>query len=293
MSEQPETESLSIEDRIANAFEPEQPEVEAQPEQQEADAPESEASPEFSEVEFEGKSYQVPPEIKDALLRQSDYTKKTTEVSERQRAIEQKELQLKAVENERKFHEHVQSDISQMQEIDFQIKQWKSVDVTGMTSEELWKISRQVDALKDKRAELSNALGAKWSGFQSQQQQLAHEAMSKAQEHISKAIKGWGPDSQKSIREYAMNEGFTSPELDAMSDPRLVKALYKAQQYDKLQKAAVDGRVKSAPTVKPGSSNPMPQTVKEQFALKKTLSNPKLTSNQKAKAIEADIMKRF
>jgi hypothetical protein len=37
----------------------------------------------------------------------------------------------------------------------------------------------------------------------------------------------------------------------------------------------------------------MPQHVKDQFALKKTLSNKTLTSAQKAKAIERELMNRF
>lgn len=295
MSEQPETESLSIEDRLYAQFEPEQPDAEAPPEQPEEPvegAPESEAQPEFQEIEYEGKTYQVPAELKDALLRQSDYTKKTTEVSQRQQALEQKELQIKAVENERKFHEVVKQDISQIQEIDFQIKQWKSVDVTGMPSEQLWQLKSRIDDLKEQRAQLTNGINGKWQQFQSEQMQLANEAFAKANEAVTKLIKGWGPESQKAIREYALTEGYTAPELDSLSDPRLVKTLWKAQQFDKLQAQQVQGRVKSVPTVKPGSSNPMPQQVKDKLALQKTLKSAK-TSGEKAKAIERALMDRF
>jgi hypothetical protein len=133
MSEQPETESPSIEDRLAAQFEPEQSAAEASPEQPEQEtATESDAQPEFAEVEFEGKAYQVPPEIKDALLRQSDYTKKTTEVRSVNERLSSKSSSTRPLRTERKFRESVSDDVSQMQEIDFQIKQWKSVDVTGL-----------------------------------------------------------------------------------------------------------------------------------------------------------------
>lgn len=293
MSEQPETESLSIEDRLAAQFEPEQPETEDTSEQpgQEA-AEESEAQPEFIEVEFNGKAYQIPPELKDAFYAQADYTKKTTEVAEQKRAIEQKELQHRAWEAERAFNQSVKDDINQIQKLDFQIEQWKAVDVTGMSSEELWKVSRQVEQLKEKRAELSNGINNKWQSHQAEQQKLSQEALTKAQEHISKLIKGWGAETQKAIREYALAEGYTAPELDALSDPRLVKTLWKAQQFDKLQAQNIQGKVKSLPTVKPGSSNPMPQHVKDKFALQKSLKSAK-TSGDKAKAIERALMDRF
>lgn len=296
MSEQPATESLSIEDRLAAQFEPEQPEAEAPPEQQEQPeevAAESEAQPEFQEIEYEGKTYQVPAEIKDAILRQSDYTKKTTEVSERQRALEQKELQLKAVENERKFHEHVKQDINQIQKIDFQIEQWKSVDVTGMTSEELWKISRQVDQLKEQRQQLSNGINSKWQGFQQEQSTLMQQARAKAEEYVSKSVKGWGPEVQKALTDYGVSQGYTSEELSQLSfDARYVNTLWKAHQFDKLQTKQVQGKVTSIPTVKPGSSNPMPQAVKDNFAYKKQMASAK-TSSQKAAVIQKRLESLF
>jgi hypothetical protein len=295
MSEQPETESLSIDDRIYAQFADEQPEVEAPAEEQQPteEAAESEAQPEFVDIEFEGKAYQVPPELKDAILRQSDYTKKTTEVSERQRALEQKELQIKAAEAEKTFRDSVKDDIRAIDRLDYQIEQYKSVDVTGMSAEELWKLSRHIEKLNSDKAQLANGLNQKWHGFQQQQQQLLADAKAKAEEHVSKAIKGWGPEAKKAVRDFAVNQGFTQAEIDSIGDPRVVNTLWKAAQFDKLQSQNIQGKVKAVPTVKPGSSNPMPQAVKDQFALKKQLNNPKLSSSQKAKAIERELMNRF
>jgi len=294
MSEQPETESQSVEDRLMAQFEPEQPETETPEEQpaQEA-APESEAQPEFHDVEYEGKTYQVPPELKEALLRQSDYTKKTTEVADRQRALEQREFRQRAVDNERAFHDTVKPDINQIQRIDFEIEQWKAVDVTGMNAEQLMQLSRKMDQLKEKRVELSNGLTPKWQAYQQQQQQLANEAQAKYLEAIAKSVPGWNADLDAELTQYALSEGYTEDQLRGNRDPTYVKTLWKARQYDKAQAALVNGKVKIAPTVKPGSSNPMPQAVKDRFALKKTLSNPKLNSASKAKAIEAELMRRF
>lgn len=293
MSEQPETESLSIEDRLAAQFEPEQPEE--QQEQQAAEQPESDAetTPDFVEVDYDGETYQVPPKLKDAILRQSDYTKKTTEVSQRQQALEQKELQIRAVESERQFHESVKPDIAQIQEIDFQIKQWKAVDVTGMTSEQLWQVKTQLDNLKDKREEMARGIDSKWRGWQQEQSKLLGEIQQKANEYVTKSIKGWGPDVQKALTDYGVAEGYTAAELNQLStDARIVKTLWKAQQYDKAQQQLAQGKLRVTPTVKPGSSNPMPQDVKDKLAFTKQMKSAK-TSGEKAKAIEAELMRRF
>ena len=47
-----------------------------------------EVEEEAEEVDFEGKKYLVAKELKDALLRQSDYTRKTQEVAETRKQIE-------------------------------------------------------------------------------------------------------------------------------------------------------------------------------------------------------------
>lgn len=293
--EQPATESPSIEDRLAAQFEPDQPDGQ-QPEQPagtETPEPESEAAAsEFVETEFNGKTYQVPPELKDALMAQSDYTRKTTEVAERSKAIEQKELAYRAYEAERKFNAAVKDDIAQMQEIDFSVKQWKSIDVTGMTSEQLWQVKTQVDNLKEKREELSRNVNSKWNAHQQEQIALANEAQSKAQDAVAKSIKGWGPEAKAAMRDYALTEGYTAAEIDTLADPRMVKTIWKAQQYDKLQAQKVQGKVQIAPTVKPGSSNPMPQQVRDKLALRKQLGSAK-TSGEKAKVIERELMNRF
>lgn len=294
--EQPATESPSIEDRLAAQFETEQPEQQQaeQPEQVDnTPEPESEKpTPEFVETEFNGKTYQVPPELKDALMAQSDYTRKTTEVAERAKAIEQQQLAYKAWEAERNFNTAVKDEIAQIQEIDFSLKQWKSIDATGMTSDQLWQISREVEKLKERRDELKNGVNAKWNKHQQELIALANEAQSKAQEAVAKSIKGWGPEAKAAMRDYAMSEGYTAAEIDTLADPRMVKTIWKAQQYDKLQSQKIQGQVKVAPTVKPGSSNPMPQQVKNQLAERKQINAAK-TSADKAKVIERMMERRF
>ncbi len=297
MSEQPETESLSIADRLAAQFEPElneQPEHEETPEQPEQEAaPESDAQPEFVEVEYEGKAYQVPPELKDALMAQSDYTKKTTEVSERMRVAEQKELQHRAFEAERAFHQKARDDIKAIDQIDFQIEQWKKVDVSALDAKQLWQVKAQIDELKDQREKLTNGLNTKWQEFQQEQTRLVQEARTKAEEHIAKKLKGWTAETKKSLREYALSEGYTAPEVDTINDPRLITLLWKSQQFDKLQAQASKGKVTTVPTVKPGSSNPMPQHVKDSLAYRKQISKPGMSDSQKAKVIERELMNRF
>src|SRR5215204_4003947 len=49
---------------------------------------------EFEEVERAGKKYRIPAALKGELMMQSDYTKKTQEVSETRKALEAREAEI-------------------------------------------------------------------------------------------------------------------------------------------------------------------------------------------------------
>jgi broad specificity polyphosphatase/5'/3'-nucleotidase SurE len=76
-------------------------------------------------------------------------------------------------------------------------------------------------------------------------------------EYLRKAIPRFDADTVSGLRNYAVGEGFTSPEVESINDPRLVKLMWKAQQYDTLkasQKSAVEAVQKAPPMIKPGST---------------------------------------
>ena len=56
-----------------------------------ADGAPDEGQPEddTEEVDWDGAKYRVPKPLKDALLRQADYTRKTQELAEQRRTVEQ------------------------------------------------------------------------------------------------------------------------------------------------------------------------------------------------------------
>jgi hypothetical protein len=64
---------------------------------------EDSTAPSFEEVEYEGELYQVPPKLKEAIIRQSDYTKKTQEVAETRKLIEHQQSQLRVAQQQAAF----------------------------------------------------------------------------------------------------------------------------------------------------------------------------------------------
>jgi hypothetical protein len=77
-----------------------------------------------------------------------------------------------------------------------------------------------------------------------------------ANETLKTEIPGWGNELYGKILKAAVDQGFKSEEANNITDPRAIKALWKAMQYDALQKAKPSVEKRSAPqtpkVVKPG-----------------------------------------
>ena len=56
-----------------------------------------EETSDLADVEYEGKTYKLPAELKDALLRQSDYTKKTMSLADRVREVEETKTKVEEI----------------------------------------------------------------------------------------------------------------------------------------------------------------------------------------------------
>mgnify|MGYP003153296558 CR=1 FL=1 len=98
---------------------------------------EVEAAEELLDVEYDGVVYQVPPELKDALLRNSDYTQKTQAVSERRKEIEMLQQQVETTQNEQNFITEIQPDLNNLGLLQAHVQQMEAglqQNLASMTS---------------------------------------------------------------------------------------------------------------------------------------------------------------
>ena len=108
---------------------------------------------------------------------------------------------------------------------------------------------------------------------------------------MKKAIPGWSDALAKDITEHAISEGYTNQELSSFTDPRHMKTLWKAREYDRLKSAAKAVPAKIA-VVKTGASTPMSPQTKDKIAFQK--SKAKASSpTQKARLIEEKLTREF
>ena len=256
--EEPEEETEQSEEPEGDDEEPtEDEEVEAEED--------SEEQPKSLKLKINGEELEKPLDEVIALAQQGlDYTKKTQEVAEQRKALEDYAQTIKV--QEQKFNEALQlnqaliSEVAQLTNIDNQLAQFNDVNWQELSDNdfvEAQKLFFTYNQLQQQRANIANDLGQKQQQLQAQQAQSIQERVAKGKEILAKEIPNWSRDTSQAIISTGKEYGFTDDELGMIVDPRHVKVLHDAMQWRKLQSnSVVKNKVSQAkPVVKPGAKD--------------------------------------
>lgn len=239
------------------------------------------------DVDYEGAKYRVPKVLKDALLRQADYTRKTQELAEQRRTVEQHftsltqqaELQQQTLEH-RVALRNVEQTLQQLQNIDFNQYDQSDPQVAAWVAQQSMRVVQYSQA----KAELEGAIEKTETDFQQLSERSRANAIAQADQVLSREIEGWSPQFVRDLAGYAVeNFGITPQELqdsvinpDGTADTRTFKVLarlHKAEtelarlkaQTTKAQQAAKQAAVTPAKAVgqraggyKPGLDDSLP-----------------------------------
>lgn len=230
------------------------------PEDEPESQTEGDGQDDAEEVEFEGKAYKVPKELKDALLRQADYTQKTQAVAEQRKAIEERAQLLeqrervmgmafdKAVELR-----EVQNRLAQFEQID-----WQSLNHEQATQLNIAYQQLQREAQK-KYGELQQVQAASQQLTETQRQQM----LADAEKDLKARLPSFNAEVAAQIKVAAREYGITDQELNAVMDPRYVHVLHDAMKWRALQaeKPKAMQKVVQAPkAIKPQAAQPKQRT---------------------------------
>ena len=279
----------SLEDRLASKFgfdtqndegtvEVETPDAEADgAEQPGAQATDSEEI----ELEYNGKVYRIPKELQDARLRHEDYTRKTQDIAERARVID---AQARMVQEQQQFQAAHAADLQNLQAIRAQHQSLSSMDISQVTDPmQFMKIQKAIQDLEKADAAQVAAINQKAQEFQGKLQQSLAQLQEQGERTLKQVIPKWGPEVAKELSEYGISEGYQKHELAQLYDPRHVKTLWKAQQWDKLQasKPSTQNRANAAaPVLRPGASNPEMNKRMEKVRFAKAMQTAKTTQQK-------------
>lgn len=226
------------------------------------------AEDEYEELEFEGEKLAIPKnsKIKEALMKNADYTRKTSEVAEMRRATEAQALE---IQKEREaLQAHFQSR-AELFAIDQRLKQYEQVNFQELyqsdpdTANRLhWERQNLLEIKNAKKSELDNA--EKEITLKEQQETAKRQQEGAAV--LSREISGWNVEKAKATADYIKSQtslGITEEAIRDLDSGKYGAApivwAHKAYLYDQLLKRqATKPAAPQAPlkVVKGGKSPP-------------------------------------
>jgi len=215
--------------------------------------------PEQVEVEYDGKTYLLPPELKDALLRQADYTRKTQEVAEGRRRLQaahaahdQQAMTIRA---------HM-TDAARVVALNDQLAQFDQLDWRGLQEKDparaqaLLQHRERIKRLRDRAA---RAWTEKEREHISHSQRATAKRVHEVHAHLPRLIADWSPELDVKLAQCGTAHGISQSEMTeaALHNPAFVKLLHKAHLFDeaerqKQKKQTFDAALAARPVTRVG-----------------------------------------
>jgi hypothetical protein len=207
----------------------------------------------------------------------SDYTKKTQEVAEQRKVIDQ---EAKAIIEARKVRDDYSQKLQAVEQFltgtndsPEDLATMKENDPIGYAVK-VAEMTEKKDQLQIVQAEQNRIAQQQNSDREAQMQQyVAGEAQKLAQSLPEFSDNTKGEQVRNEIRNYGKKVGFTDEELSSVYDSRHVLVLHKAAQYDKLMagKAGVKKKVANAPKMIKGGAKVKQSVTDKQKKLQQRL----------------------
>lgn len=221
-----------------------------------------EPAEELETIELDGKQYQIPAALKGGFLMQQDYTRKTQELAEQRRGLEEMSNNLR--QQTQASQEEMQSRAT-LVALDTALEHFAQTNWDQFMSQDPIEANRQwmrYQQLKEQRGQIANDLQQRHFQRTHEAKQDTAKRFAETQEFAKKNIKGWSPELETQVLEFARSQGATDDNIrDAMS-PMVFKLLYLARiGNESLSKATTVPKVPAAQPAKPlstvgGKSNP-------------------------------------
>ena len=212
-------------------------------------------------ITINGEEHEVSmDELLKGYSRQSDYTKKTQELSEHRKAFEGARQQM-AQEYHQIQAERQQYVDSLQQIVDTSVPgldQYASVNWEQLKAEDPIAFITKKEEFRDSQDQIAQYQAQQEEVYQKQYQEYqkqAHQTLHQEHVKMAEVLPEWKePEKQKKlakdIKEYALSVGYTPEEVGSLVDHRSLLVLIKAQKYDSLQNADVKSKkLKNKPKV--------------------------------------------
>lgn len=183
---------------------------------------ETEATPEEEiEIEYDGETRKLPPKWKDAFLRHQDYTRKTMDLGEQRKAIEQERetVRTAAAQIAQDFQAQVQ-----LHSLQSRIQELQSADTSYWTADEVQAGIAELNALQQQAVGLSGHLAQRDQHRQASFQQERTKCLSEA----AARVPNFSDQRRTELEELAVSVGFDPRDVQALNIPGAYEVLHYA-----------------------------------------------------------------
>lgn len=203
------------------------------------------------EIDYDGDKFKVPKKLKDAFLRQQDYTQKTQSLAEQRKAVA---AQAEQIRQQAELQQQFIADYSEAKAIEKQLAQYKALDWNALMEADpvqAMKIDRQYRELQQHHSEVVGNLAQKQQQQALLMQRENAKRLQEGLEVLKREIKGWSPEMAKNLTDYGQEIGFSAEELANVTNPNAIKLLHKAYQFDQIMKQKTRPQSKPVAQEKP------------------------------------------
>lgn len=275
----PESENdipLSDETEVTEAPESDSEELEvSEAESGETEEGEGELQPEVFEYEADGVKYSVPKALESALMMHKDYTQKTQAVAEERRALEQ---QREMLNQQASLPQEDMADHGVIQVYGDELASYNDVDWDAWYDQDFMAAQKAATRVQQLRDAVSGAQNRIAQRQQQRSAQTAQDFATRQQEtrkYAEQNLKGWSPEIDVKVAEYARSLGFNDQELAAQMSPKTYRLLYNAYLGERLtsqqQREAKKAEVKPVTKVR-GRSAPATSGVHDNLSMKEWMA---------------------
>ncbi|WP_165322200.1 hypothetical protein [Rhizorhabdus phycosphaerae] len=210
----------------------------------------------IEQVEYEGRVYEVPAPLKDALLRQADYTRKTMALAEQRRALAADRAALEQVQA--MTAEELQAS-QRLHDIERQLDElaqhdWSTVDPGDP---DLADLRRIVGELAQEQMALHHLLGQHSEAKSLREQQDSARAREETDAMMAREIRDWSPQRRQMLEGFAVALGIPDTHLGHASpaEMRVLNLAFLGAQQLERQRAANQGAFRPAAEVGGGAGS--------------------------------------
>lgn len=191
--------------------------------------PEDDDSEEF---DWNGKKVRGPKGLKDGVLMHADYTRKTQETSALRKELDERSQRLDQQFTAGEEYLDARADLRVVAK---ELERFKEYDWTQyqqhrlndpLSADEAWNYAQH---LRNQKGQLEASIQQHEGRRTADAQQATAKRMQETHEHVKANLKGWTPETDKQVIDFAMSKGISQDELRNTMDPRIYEMIYLAR----------------------------------------------------------------